>query len=88
MKKLIVSGLMMFGAMLVTAQVTPQQDTTTTRSERKMKKMDQKSQESIQPNGMNRTIDTTRQNQNNNRTQPKTTTKQDSVWNKSQPATR
>ncbi|WP_312769735.1 hypothetical protein [Epilithonimonas sp.] len=55
MKKLIAGGLIIFGAMFVTAQVTPPQDTTKTKTEKKMKK---KSLETVQPNGMNRTVDT------------------------------
>lgn len=90
MKNLMAAGLMIFGTMFLTAQVTtPQQDTTRTKTEKKTNKMNKKAPETVQPNGMNRTIDTTRQNNNNNWNQPKTTTKKDSVWNKSQqPTTR
>ncbi|GGG43186.1 hypothetical protein [Epilithonimonas arachidiradicis] len=61
MKKLIAGGLMIFGAMFVTAQVTPPQDTSRTNKtskEKKMDKMNQKAPQTVQPNGMNRTVDT------------------------------
>ncbi|WP_027383128.1 hypothetical protein [Epilithonimonas caeni] len=56
MRKLIAGGLIIFGAMSVTAQVTPPQDTTRTKTEKKMNKT---TPETVQPNGMNGTIDTT-----------------------------
>jgi hypothetical protein len=58
MKKLIAGGLMIFGAMFVTAQVTPPQDTSRTNKEKKINTMNQKAPETVQPNGMNRTVDT------------------------------
>lgn len=87
MKNLMAGAMLIFGTVLLTAQVTPKQDTTRTKSEKKMNK---KSPQTAQPNnGINRTIDTTGQNSNNNWNQPKTTTKKDTVWNKSQqPTTR
>lgn len=58
MKKLIAGGLMIFGTILISAQTTPPQDTTRTRTEKKMNKMNKKTPETVQPNGMNRTVDT------------------------------
>ncbi len=55
MKNLMAGALMIFGTAFLTAQITPQQDSTRTKSEKKMKN---KSQETVQPNGMNRTVDT------------------------------
>jgi hypothetical protein len=55
MKKLIAGSLMIFGTVLISAQITPPQDTTRARTEKKINK---KTLETVQPNGTNRTVDT------------------------------
>ncbi|WP_374446266.1 hypothetical protein [Epilithonimonas sp.] len=63
MKKLMAGAMMIFGTMFLTAQTTPQQDTAKTGKEKKLNKANAKTPETVEPNGMNRSVDTTKLNQ-------------------------
>lgn len=63
MKKLMAGAMMILGTMFLTAQTTQQQDTAKNRQEKKLNKANAKMPETVEPNGMNRSVDTTKLNQ-------------------------
>lgn len=63
MKKLITTAaFLMFGTMFITAQTTQKKDNTTKMKDKPANSTEMKLQTPVQPNGMNRTVDTATMN--------------------------
>jgi len=63
MKKLITTAaFVLFGTMFISAQTTPKKESNKAKAETKINSTETKLDTSIQPNGMNRTVDTASSN--------------------------